>query len=135
MTNNIRQHQQTGYEKGNTMTHAIRLFMLFEAASFVAAALVHSDVLIEGYEHPQARIAEGVIAIVLLVGAVLTLDPPSLDASSGPSCPGVCPARDAGRGLHDRHRGRSPHAARRRLPYRYRGRSNVGIERRDAGTA
>ena len=54
------------------MTHTIRLFMLFEAASFVAAALVHSGVLIEGYEHPQARIAEGVIAIVLLVGAALT---------------------------------------------------------------
>jgi len=54
------------------MTHAIRLFMLFEAASFVAAALVHSGVLIEGYEHQQARIAEGLIAIVLLVGAALT---------------------------------------------------------------
>ena len=54
------------------MTHPIRLFMLFEAASFIAAALVHSGVLIEGYEHCQARIAEGVIALVLLIGVALT---------------------------------------------------------------
>jgi hypothetical protein len=46
--------------------------MLFEAASFIAAALVHSGLLIEGYEHPQARIAESIIAIVLFVGAALT---------------------------------------------------------------
>jgi hypothetical protein len=59
------------------MTNAIRLFMLFEAASFVAAALVHSGVLIQGYEHQEARTAEGVIAIVLLVGAALTWVRPS----------------------------------------------------------
>jgi hypothetical protein len=59
------------------MTNAIRLFMLFEAASFVAAALVHSGVLIQGYEHPEARTAEGVIAIVLLAGAALTWVRPS----------------------------------------------------------
>jgi hypothetical protein len=54
------------------MTNTIRLIMLFEAASFVVAALVHSGVLIQGYEHPEARTAEGVIAIVLLVGVALT---------------------------------------------------------------
>lgn len=54
------------------MSNAIRLFMLFEAASFVAAALIHSGVLIEGYEHQEARTAEGAIAIVLLVGVALT---------------------------------------------------------------
>jgi hypothetical protein len=53
------------------MRQVIWLFMLFEVASFIAASLIHSGVLIAGYEHRQARIAEGVIAIVLLVGLVL----------------------------------------------------------------
>ena|SRR2546426_2422846 len=48
------------------MTQTIRIFMLFEAAAFVAASLVHSGALIAGYEHHKARIAEAVIAIVLL---------------------------------------------------------------------
>jgi hypothetical protein len=46
--------------------------MLVEAASFVVAALIHSGVFITGYEHPQARIAEGVIAAVLIIGLILT---------------------------------------------------------------
>jgi hypothetical protein len=50
----------------------IRILMLFEAATFVAASLIHSGVMVAGYEHQQARIAEGVIAIVLLVGAALS---------------------------------------------------------------
>jgi hypothetical protein len=54
------------------MTQTIRLFLLFEAATFVAAALVHSGALIDGYEHRQARTAESVIAVVLLVGLALT---------------------------------------------------------------
>ena len=54
------------------MTQAIRLFMLVEAASFVTAALIHSGALLAGYEHPRARIAEGVIASVLLAGLALT---------------------------------------------------------------
>ena len=54
------------------MRQTIRIFLLFEAATFVAASLIHSGALISGYEHQQARIAEGVIGIVLLVGAGLT---------------------------------------------------------------
>ncbi len=46
--------------------------MLAEAASFVGAALIHSGVLITGFEHERARIAEGVIAMVLLAGLVST---------------------------------------------------------------
>jgi hypothetical protein len=37
------------------MNRTILKFMLFEAASFVAAALIHSGVLISGYEHAKAR--------------------------------------------------------------------------------
>jgi hypothetical protein len=51
----------------------LRILVLFEAATFVAASLIHSGALIAGYEHQQARIAEGVIAIVLLVGAIAPL--------------------------------------------------------------
>lgn len=47
------------------------LFLLVEAASFTAASLIHSGVLITGYEHPIARIAEGIIAAVLFVGLAL----------------------------------------------------------------
>jgi hypothetical protein len=54
------------------MRAKIRGFLLVEAATFVAASLIHSGALITSYEHKQARIAEGVIAMVLLVGAVLT---------------------------------------------------------------
>lgn len=54
------------------MTGTIRRFMLVEAASFVAASLIHFGVLITGYEHPQARVAEAVIAAVLIIGLMLT---------------------------------------------------------------
>lgn len=50
----------------------IRIFLLVEALSFAIASLIHSGRLIQGYQHPQARIAEGVIATVLIAGLVLT---------------------------------------------------------------
>jgi hypothetical protein len=57
----------------------IRLFLLVEAASFIIASLIHSGRLIPGYGHPQARIAEGVIATMLLAALVWTwLRPVSL---------------------------------------------------------
>jgi hypothetical protein len=43
--------------------------MLIEAAIYGAAALVHAGVLAEGFEHRQARIAETIIAVVLLAAA------------------------------------------------------------------
>jgi hypothetical protein len=53
------------------MTHSTLFFMLFEAVTFMAAALVHAGVLVDGYEHREARIAESVIAAVLLLGSTL----------------------------------------------------------------
>jgi hypothetical protein len=50
----------------------IQLFLLVEALSFAIASLIHSGRLVQGYEHPQARIAEGVIATVLVVALMLT---------------------------------------------------------------
>jgi hypothetical protein len=54
----------------DTVAPVIRLFLLVEAASFIIASLVHSGRLIPGYAHPQARIAEGVIAAALLAALV-----------------------------------------------------------------
>ena len=46
--------------------------MIVEAATFLVAAAIHGGLLIAGYEHREARIAETVIALVLLAGATLT---------------------------------------------------------------
>jgi hypothetical protein len=51
---------------------SLRMLMLFEAATFIVAALIHSGMLITGYEHDKARIAESVIAIVLLAAVAST---------------------------------------------------------------
>jgi len=53
-----------------TKQNMIRAFMLFEAATFIVAALIHSGVFVSGYEHSAARTAECVIALVLLVGVL-----------------------------------------------------------------
>jgi hypothetical protein len=50
----------------------IRLLLLLEGTSFVAAALVHFGVLARGYEHQKAGTAESVIGAVLLAAFALT---------------------------------------------------------------
>ena len=54
------------------MTRTIRLFLLLEAAAFVAAASVHFSLVIAGYEHQKAGVAESVIAVVLILGLAVT---------------------------------------------------------------
>jgi hypothetical protein len=54
------------------MSQSIRLFLLFEAATFVVASLVHFGLFVSGYEHRAAGIAEGLIAVVLLTGLAAT---------------------------------------------------------------
>jgi hypothetical protein len=51
---------------------AIRLFVLIEGLSFVTAALTHFGVLMGGYRHHPAGVAEAVIGTVLLIGLALT---------------------------------------------------------------
>jgi hypothetical protein len=65
------------------MTQAIRLFLFFEGAAFVVAALTHFGVLIHGYEHQKAGSAESVIGIVLLVGFALSWIRPRSTRSIG----------------------------------------------------
>jgi hypothetical protein len=55
------------------MMHAIRLLLLFEAATFIVAALIHRGHIVEGYGHQRAHIAESVIAAVLFGGFLLSL--------------------------------------------------------------
>jgi hypothetical protein len=52
--------------------NGLRLFLLLEASTFVAAAAIHFGALVEGYHHQRAGTAETVIAIVLLAGLALT---------------------------------------------------------------
>lgn len=42
-----------------------------EAASFLLAAMIHAGVLVRGYEHYEAMLAEAVIGTVLLLGLVI----------------------------------------------------------------
>ena len=59
------------------MTETIRLFLLLEGITFGVASLIHAGALVEGYEHRQARVAESVIAVVLLGGLALTATVPA----------------------------------------------------------
>ena len=65
------------------MRGTIRSFLLFEAATFFVASLIHIGVSIAGYEHQKARIAEGVIALVLLTDAVSTWIRPAAIGTAG----------------------------------------------------
>jgi CHASE2 domain-containing sensor protein len=57
---------------GTETVRAIRAFLLFEAASFLTAASIHLGGIVDGYGHTKAGTAETVIAVVLVVGLVLT---------------------------------------------------------------
>jgi hypothetical protein len=61
----------------------IRVFLLVEAAAFAAAALAHSGVLVNGYEHQQARVAESLTALVLLTGLALSWIRPAWTRPAG----------------------------------------------------
>lgn len=65
------------------MTQRIRAFLLVEAAAFAAAALVHFGLLVHGYQHRQARVAESVIALVLLAGLLLSWVRPTWTREAG----------------------------------------------------
>jgi hypothetical protein len=60
----------------------IRAFLLFAAATFVAAAAIHFGALLDGYGHRKAGIAETVIAVVLFAGLILTWARPAQSRES-----------------------------------------------------
>lgn len=61
----------------------IRVFLVFEAATFLVAALFHFGVLVAGYRHQEAGIAESVIAVVLLLGLAVSLLRPTWTREAG----------------------------------------------------
>jgi hypothetical protein len=65
------------------MTGIVRWFLAVEAIVFGGAALLHAGVLAHGYEHAKAETAEGVIALVLIVGLVATIIVPSSSRAIG----------------------------------------------------
>ena len=65
------------------MISMIRMLLAAEAVVFGIASSIHAGVLLSGYEHREARIAETVIAVVLLAGLVVTLAAPSMSRRAG----------------------------------------------------
>jgi hypothetical protein len=63
--------------------NTIQWFLLGEVITYVIAAAIHSGALVGGYEHGRARIAEAVIAIVLLGALVSTLVRPRWTRPAG----------------------------------------------------
>ena len=61
----------------------VRTFLSIEAIAFGLAALVHAGVLIGGYQHREARIAESLIAGVLALGLAVSLASPHLSRPAG----------------------------------------------------
>lgn len=59
------------------MTRWTTLLLALQAILFAAASLVHAGVLVTGYEHSRAATAEGVIALVLAAGFVVSLARPA----------------------------------------------------------
>ena len=62
---------------------SIRLLLFLQSAVFLGASMTHFGVLLAGYEHRNAGIAECVIGSVLLAGLVLTLVRPRSSRSIG----------------------------------------------------
>jgi hypothetical protein len=65
------------------MINRIRLLLGLEAAIFIAAALIHFEVLLDGYYDQGAGIAESVIAVVLLAGLLTSLVRPAATRRAG----------------------------------------------------
>jgi hypothetical protein len=65
------------------MTNLVRGFLSIEAAVFASAVLIHTGVLMGGYEHAKASIAESVIGLVLLAGLAATAVAPASTRTIG----------------------------------------------------
>src|SRR5438876_11425640 len=74
---------EEGATTSSRTARAIRFFLLFEAATFVVAALSHFGIFVSGYEHRAAGTAESVIAAVLLVGWATTWVGPTFTRGIG----------------------------------------------------
>lgn len=71
-TTRERLRDQAGRPGNTPVKRTIRALLGIEAASFLLAATIHAGVLVGGYEHYEAMVAESVIGTVLLVGLAMT---------------------------------------------------------------
>jgi hypothetical protein len=69
--------------EGFAMTRLVRWILSLEAAAFFAAALVHSGVLLRGYEHREAAVAESVIGLVLGAAVLASVLAPRSSRAAG----------------------------------------------------
>src|SRR5207247_9411950 len=74
---------EEGATTSSRTARAIRFFLLFEAATYVGAALAHFGIFVTGYEHRAAGTVESVIAGVLLIGWVATWAGPNFSGGLG----------------------------------------------------
>ena len=65
------------------VTSVVRAFLAVEAASFYAAALLHTGLIVAGHAHSKAATAETVIGTVLLGGLVVSLLSPRASRAAG----------------------------------------------------
>jgi hypothetical protein len=65
------------------MVNRIRIFLALEAALFIAAALIHIEVVMDGYHDRESGIAESVIAVALLAGLLTSLLRPAATRQAG----------------------------------------------------
>jgi hypothetical protein len=56
----------------HAVKRAMRALVAVEGISFLLAAMIHAGILIQGYAHREAMVAESVIGAVLLGGLMLT---------------------------------------------------------------
>lgn len=68
-----RADDQTRWTGEIPLKRTMRALLGVEGASFLLAAIIHAGMLIQGYEHQEAMIAEGVIGTVLLAGLAISL--------------------------------------------------------------
>ena len=65
------------------MVNRIRLFLALEAAIFIVAALIHFEVIFDGYLDREAGTAESIIALVLLGGLLASMMRPAVTRRAG----------------------------------------------------
>lgn len=65
------------------MVGDVRWFLSLQAIVFGAASMVHSGVVMRGYEHREAAIAESVIGLVLLLGLAASVMAPRASRAAG----------------------------------------------------
>lgn len=78
-TTETSKHPQHGDDRPNEsraetiqMKRSMRALLGVEGVSFLLASMIHAGIIITGYEHRAAMIAESVIGVVLLVGLAVT---------------------------------------------------------------